>query len=46
MVVPTAAAVERGAHTAVLGATDEGQALYASLGWTLLAPLAGFVHQP
>lgn len=41
-----ATAVERGAHTAVLGATDEGRALYESLGWTLLAPLAGFVHQP
>ncbi|MFF7632869.1 GNAT family N-acetyltransferase [Kitasatospora sp. NPDC008050] len=40
------AAVERGAHTAALGATDDGRALYESLGWTLLAPLAGFVHQP
>ncbi|TQF02651.1 GNAT family N-acetyltransferase [Kitasatospora acidiphila] len=36
-----ATAVERGAHTAVLGATDEGRALYESLGWTLLAPLGG-----
>ncbi len=26
--------------------TVEGRALYESLGWTLLAPLAGFVHQP
>ncbi|MEV7288787.1 GNAT family N-acetyltransferase [Streptomyces sp. NPDC093252] len=32
-------AAERGAHTAVLGGTSEGRALYESLGWRVVAPL-------
>jgi GNAT superfamily N-acetyltransferase len=39
-------AVERGATTAVLGASVEGRALYESLGWRVRAPLAGFVYLP
>jgi len=39
------AATEQGATRGVLGATDEGRALYASLGWKLHAPLTGFVHR-
>jgi predicted GNAT family acetyltransferase len=39
-------AVERGATTAVLGASVEGKALYESLGWRVRAPLAGFVYRP
>jgi hypothetical protein len=39
-------AVERGATTAVLGASVEGRALYEALGWRVRAPLAGFVYRP
>lgn len=39
-------AVENGARAAVLSATVEGRALYETLGWTLCAPLAEFVHRP
>ncbi|MCX4545605.1 GNAT family N-acetyltransferase [Streptomyces sp. NBC_01565] len=35
-----------GATTGVLGATVEGRGLYESLGWTVHAPLAGFVYRP
>lgn len=38
-------AVERGATTGVLGATDEGRALYETLGWTVAAPLTAFVYR-
>ncbi|MDR7385569.1 GNAT family N-acetyltransferase [Promicromonospora iranensis] len=38
-------AAERGAATAVLGASVEGRALYESLGWRVQAPLAGFVYR-
>ncbi|GAA2053260.1 hypothetical protein GCM10009839_71270 [Catenulispora yoronensis] len=34
-----------GAHSAVLGATIEGRALYESLGWKVHLPLAGFVFE-
>ncbi|MFJ5263954.1 GNAT family N-acetyltransferase [Streptomyces sp. NPDC088387] len=33
------AAAGQGAHTAVLGGTPEGRALYESLGWRVVAPL-------
>nr|WNW36248.1 GNAT family N-acetyltransferase [Streptomyces sp. Li-HN-5-13] len=39
------AALEQGAETAVLGATVEGQALYASLGWSAHANLTGLVYK-
>ncbi|MER7753875.1 GNAT family N-acetyltransferase [Kitasatospora sp. NPDC097643] len=39
------AAVEAGAQTAVLGATEEGRALYAALGWEFRGLLAGFVRR-
>ncbi|MFC9324776.1 GNAT family N-acetyltransferase [Kitasatospora sp. NPDC057015] len=39
------AAAEQGAGTGVLGATTEGRALYESLGWTVRAPLSGFVYR-
>ncbi|MFF5707161.1 GNAT family N-acetyltransferase [Streptomyces sp. NPDC012794] len=42
----TEAAVQRGVTTGVLGATVPGRALYEALGWKVLAPLTGFVHQP
>ncbi|MFG2824899.1 GNAT family N-acetyltransferase [Kitasatospora sp. NPDC048365] len=42
----TDAAVERGVTTGILGATVEGRALYATLGWKVLAPLTGFVYRP
>jgi GNAT superfamily N-acetyltransferase len=38
------AAVDAGARHGVLGATDQGRALYESLGWTVRAPLVGFVR--
>lgn len=38
-------AVARGASTGVLGASAEGRALYEALGWTVHAPLAGFVYR-
>ncbi|WP_194915508.1 GNAT family N-acetyltransferase [Catenulispora rubra] len=38
-------AYELGASTSVLGATNDGRALYESLGWKVHAPLAGFVYQ-
>ncbi|WP_349307910.1 MULTISPECIES: GNAT family N-acetyltransferase [unclassified Streptomyces] len=38
-------ATEKGATTGVLGATVEGRALYESLGWSVHAPLAGFVYK-
>lgn len=40
------AAVEQGARFGVLGATDEGRALYESLGWKVHAPLTGFIFTP
>ncbi|QMU66973.1 GNAT family N-acetyltransferase [Streptacidiphilus sp. P02-A3a] len=40
------AAMEQGAEFGVLGATDEGRALYESLGWKVHAPLTGFVYVP
>ncbi|WP_062216075.1 GNAT family N-acetyltransferase [Streptomyces sp. NBRC 109706] len=40
------AALDRGAHTGVLSATVEGRALYRTLDWAEVAPLAGFVHRP
>ncbi|MEV6965155.1 GNAT family N-acetyltransferase [Hamadaea sp. NPDC051192] len=42
----TSAAVENGAATGILGATVQGRALYAALGWKVLAPLTGFVYKP
>jgi GNAT superfamily N-acetyltransferase len=39
----TAAALHEGAREAVLGATDDGRALYERLGWTVRATMAGFV---
>ena len=39
----TAAALGEGAREAVLGATDDGRALYERLGWTVRATMAGFV---
>lgn len=33
------AAVRQGAHTGVLVATEDGRALYSSLGWSLVAPV-------
>ena len=41
----TAAARGHGAQAGVLGATTEGQALYESLGWHAVAPLARFVRR-
>ncbi|OKI24868.1 GNAT family N-acetyltransferase [Streptomyces sp. CB03911] len=38
-------ALDQGAGTGILGATIEGRALYESLGWTVRAPLAGFVYR-
>ncbi|MBV6700902.1 GNAT family N-acetyltransferase [Kitasatospora aureofaciens] len=38
-------AAEAGAETAILGATEEGRALYESLGWELHGLLAGFVRR-
>jgi len=38
-------AIQRGAATGVLGASIEGRALYESLGWSVRAPLAGFVYR-
>lgn len=35
----SAAALERGAHRAVLVATEDGQALYRALGWTTRSPM-------
>lgn len=40
----TDAALDAGARTAALGATEEGRALYASLGWELRGLMAGFVR--
>lgn len=37
------AAAAQGATTGLLGATDEGRALYASLGWQVVAPLVTVV---
>ncbi|MGK5627891.1 GNAT family N-acetyltransferase [Streptomyces sp. URMC 123] len=39
-------AVAEGATLGVLGATDEGRALYETLGWTVRAPLAACVYRP
>ncbi|MEU8514411.1 GNAT family N-acetyltransferase [Kitasatospora sp. NPDC048722] len=41
----TDAALDAGAETAALGATEEGRALYASLGWELRGLMAGFVRR-
>jgi GNAT superfamily N-acetyltransferase len=40
------AALTQGSHSAVLGATDEGRALYLSLGWTVHSPLTSAVILP
>ncbi len=39
-------AVARGAALGVLGATDDGRALYETLGWKAHAPLAACVYRP
>ncbi|MEE1782535.1 GNAT family N-acetyltransferase [Streptomyces sp. SP17BM10] len=39
------AALDAGAQTAALGATEEGRALYSSLGWDLRGLMAGFVRR-
>ncbi len=39
-------AMEQGAVYGVLGATEEGRALYESLGWKVHSPLAGFIYTP
>ncbi|MFD7787934.1 GNAT family N-acetyltransferase [Streptomyces nojiriensis] len=46
MAALTAAAVEHGAATGILGATVQGRALYETLDWKVLAPLTGFIHKP
>ena len=40
------AALDAGATTGVLGATDDGRALYAALGWHSHGPLSGAVFDP
>ncbi|MDH6135522.1 GNAT superfamily N-acetyltransferase [Kitasatospora sp. MAA4] len=42
----TNAAVESGVTAGLLGATVQGRALYETLGWKVLGPLTGFIHQP
>ncbi|KJY41289.1 hypothetical protein VR41_13275 [Streptomyces sp. NRRL B-1568] len=42
----TDCAVAEGADLAVLGATDEGRALYETLGWKAHAPLAACIYRP
>ncbi|MFD7032385.1 GNAT family N-acetyltransferase [Streptomyces sp. NPDC059917] len=42
----TEAALDEGARTGVLGATDQGRALYEALDWKVLAPLDGFAYRP
>ncbi|WP_308440262.1 GNAT family N-acetyltransferase [Streptomyces mashuensis] len=39
-------AVAEGAQLGVLGATDEGRALYETLGWKTHAPLAACMYRP
>ncbi|QDQ15682.1 GNAT family N-acetyltransferase [Streptomyces spectabilis] len=39
-------ALARGAGLGVLGATDDGHALYRTLGWKLSAPLTACVYRP
>ncbi|MEW2433412.1 GNAT family N-acetyltransferase [Streptomyces caniferus] len=39
-------AVAEGAELGVLGATDEGRALYETLGWKAHAPLAACIYRP
>lgn len=39
------AALEAGASTGILGGTNQGRALYETLGWKTYAPLAGFVYR-
>ncbi|TJZ49518.1 GNAT family N-acetyltransferase [Streptomyces piniterrae] len=39
-------AVAEGASLGVLGATDEGRALYETLGWKAHAPLAACIYRP
>jgi predicted GNAT family acetyltransferase len=39
-------ALDRGAVTGILGASDEGRALYESLGWKRHAPLTGGAYRP
>ncbi|MFG2335233.1 hypothetical protein [Streptomyces yangpuensis] len=41
----TDAAVENGAATGTPGATVQGRALHETLGWKVLAPLTGNVHE-
>ncbi|QSB05343.1 GNAT family N-acetyltransferase [Natronoglycomyces albus] len=35
-------AIEKGAHTGILGATEEGLALYQAIGWTVHTEFVGF----
>ncbi|GHG48699.1 GNAT family N-acetyltransferase [Streptomyces griseocarneus] len=39
-------AVDRGAALGVLGATDDGRALYETLGWKTHSPLAACIYRP
>ncbi|MEU7051023.1 GNAT family N-acetyltransferase [Streptomyces eurythermus] len=39
------AATRQGARAAVLGATEEGRTLYASVGWQVVAPLSAAVRE-
>lgn len=39
-------AVDGGADLGVLGATDDGRALYETLGWKVHAPLAACIYRP
>ncbi|MFH9420166.1 GNAT family N-acetyltransferase [Streptomyces sp. NPDC017529] len=39
-------ALDEGSALGILGATDEGRALYESLGWKAHAPLAACIHRP
>ncbi|MGY5125458.1 hypothetical protein [Streptomyces nigrescens] len=39
-------AVTEGATLGVLGATDEGRALYETLDWKVYAPLAACIYRP
>ncbi|WP_311623662.1 GNAT family N-acetyltransferase [Streptomyces mooreae] len=39
-------AVAEGAELGILGATDDGRALYETLGWKVHAPLAACIYRP
>ncbi|MFC5907079.1 GNAT family N-acetyltransferase [Streptacidiphilus monticola] len=40
------AALDHGARTGILAASDQGQALYRTLGWTTVAELASYAFRP